>query len=257
MVLRRITIDSTRLSVAVTPFARWVLGMGHSAKVAPEPPAAWPFQARQLGATASRVNRALYGRKNLICKPIPTKYLILEVIPFLYSTRKFWRCKNMNFQIVIGTAILSALVSGAVSLITTLLTVSTTRRKERFDRLFKPVNDFRNKINEYKLIAAKNLKDGNTTPFDRIMKNMAIQDTLILAFVENKIYLDLDLFEEAEKAFLLVARAEANRIKDEEEISTNMDGALETYGAYLHAFEKFEIVIAKVFEEQSRRLQKV
>jgi hypothetical protein len=33
-----------------------------STKVAPEPPSACPFQARQKGATASRVNRALYGR---------------------------------------------------------------------------------------------------------------------------------------------------------------------------------------------------
>ena len=61
MVHRRITIDSTRLSVAVTPFARWVLLVGRTAKVAPEPPPACPFQARQEGATASRVNRALYG----------------------------------------------------------------------------------------------------------------------------------------------------------------------------------------------------
>jgi hypothetical protein len=61
MVLRRITIDSTRLSVAVTPFARVGLGLGLTAKVAPEPPSARPFQAERKGATASRVNRALYG----------------------------------------------------------------------------------------------------------------------------------------------------------------------------------------------------
>jgi hypothetical protein len=64
-VLRRITIDSTRLSVAVTPFARWVYGLGLTAKVAPEPPVARPFQAGQQGATASRVNRALYGRNKV------------------------------------------------------------------------------------------------------------------------------------------------------------------------------------------------
>jgi hypothetical protein len=57
VVLRRITIDSTRLSVAVTPFAY--------AKAAPEPPFVRPFQAGQKGATASRVNRALYGRNKV------------------------------------------------------------------------------------------------------------------------------------------------------------------------------------------------
>jgi len=62
MVDRRITIDSTRVSVAVTPFARSVNTVGLSAKVAPEPPPVRPFQAGQVGATASRVNRALYGR---------------------------------------------------------------------------------------------------------------------------------------------------------------------------------------------------
>jgi len=36
--------------------------VGRTAKVAPEPPLARPFQAEQEGATASRVNRALYGR---------------------------------------------------------------------------------------------------------------------------------------------------------------------------------------------------
>jgi hypothetical protein len=60
--LRRITIDSTRLSVAVMPFARLVKAAGLSAKVTPEPPFTCPFQARRMGATASRVNRALYGR---------------------------------------------------------------------------------------------------------------------------------------------------------------------------------------------------
>jgi hypothetical protein len=64
MMVRRITIDSTRLSVAVTPFARSVLGFGCTAKVAPEPPFVRPFQAGRKGATASRVNRALYGRKS-------------------------------------------------------------------------------------------------------------------------------------------------------------------------------------------------
>jgi hypothetical protein len=43
----------------------WVREVGLTAKVAPEPPFACPFQARQRGATASRVNRALYGRINL------------------------------------------------------------------------------------------------------------------------------------------------------------------------------------------------
>jgi hypothetical protein len=59
--VRRITIDSTRLSVAVMPFARVGLYGGLTAKVTPEPPSARPFQAGQKGATASRVNRALYG----------------------------------------------------------------------------------------------------------------------------------------------------------------------------------------------------
>ena len=49
---RRITIDSTRVSVAVTPFARSVVAIGLSAKVAPEPPPVRPFQAGQEGATA-------------------------------------------------------------------------------------------------------------------------------------------------------------------------------------------------------------
>jgi hypothetical protein len=71
MVLRRITIDSTRLSVAVTPFARWVNTGSLSANVAPEPPSACPFQARRVGATASRVNRALYGRNKPIRFQIP------------------------------------------------------------------------------------------------------------------------------------------------------------------------------------------
>ena len=62
-VLRRITIDSTRLSVAVTPFAARSKKVGHPAKVAPEPPFVRPFQAEQKGATASQVNRALYGLK--------------------------------------------------------------------------------------------------------------------------------------------------------------------------------------------------
>jgi hypothetical protein len=57
----RILIDSTRLSVAVTPFARVGLRIGRTAKVAPEPPSIRPFQAGWKGATASRVNRALYG----------------------------------------------------------------------------------------------------------------------------------------------------------------------------------------------------
>jgi hypothetical protein len=44
MVVRRITIDSTRLSVAVTPFARvGQNGVGRTAKVAPEPPFGRPF----------------------------------------------------------------------------------------------------------------------------------------------------------------------------------------------------------------------
>jgi hypothetical protein len=58
---RRITIDSTRLSVAVTPFAIGSKEVGLTAKVAPEPPFVRPFQAGRMGATASRVNRALYG----------------------------------------------------------------------------------------------------------------------------------------------------------------------------------------------------
>jgi hypothetical protein len=65
MVLRRITIDSICLSVAVTPFARSVKGLGRTAKVAPEPPFVRPFQAGRMGATASQVNRALYGLENL------------------------------------------------------------------------------------------------------------------------------------------------------------------------------------------------
>jgi hypothetical protein len=64
MVLRRITIDSTRLSVAVMPFARSVEEIGLSAKVTPEPPFARRFHAGRMGATASQVNRALSGRVN-------------------------------------------------------------------------------------------------------------------------------------------------------------------------------------------------
>jgi hypothetical protein len=45
--------------VAVTPFARLVEEVNLTAKVAPEPPGLRPFQAANLGATASRVNRAL------------------------------------------------------------------------------------------------------------------------------------------------------------------------------------------------------
>jgi hypothetical protein len=45
------------------PLLGSVLDFGRTAKVAPEPPSARPFQAGQKGATASRVNRALYGRK--------------------------------------------------------------------------------------------------------------------------------------------------------------------------------------------------
>ena len=56
------TIISTRLSVAVMPFARRVNTGGLSAKVAPEPPSVRPFQAGRKGATASRVDQALYGR---------------------------------------------------------------------------------------------------------------------------------------------------------------------------------------------------
>jgi hypothetical protein len=62
-VLRRITIDSIGPAVAVTPFAARSKEVGRTAKVAPEPPLVRPFQAGQKGATASRVNRALYGRK--------------------------------------------------------------------------------------------------------------------------------------------------------------------------------------------------
>ena len=36
--------------------------VGLTAKVVPEPPFVRPFQAGRKGATASRVNRALYGR---------------------------------------------------------------------------------------------------------------------------------------------------------------------------------------------------
>jgi hypothetical protein len=64
---RRITIDSTCQSVAVTPFARWVNMVGLSAKVAPGPPGSRPFQATNLGATALQVNRALYGRNKGSC----------------------------------------------------------------------------------------------------------------------------------------------------------------------------------------------
>src|SRR4051812_35119006 len=42
-------------------------GSVSSAKVAPEPPFVCPFQARRMGATASQVNRALYGRENQPC----------------------------------------------------------------------------------------------------------------------------------------------------------------------------------------------
>ena len=67
--VRRITIDSTRLSVAVTPFARVGLyGLVQSAKVTPEPPFVRPFQAGRMGATASRVNRALYGLKKQLLR---------------------------------------------------------------------------------------------------------------------------------------------------------------------------------------------
>jgi hypothetical protein len=45
--------------------------LGRTAKVAPEPPSARPFQAGQKGATASRVNRALYGRKKISGAPQP------------------------------------------------------------------------------------------------------------------------------------------------------------------------------------------
>jgi hypothetical protein len=51
--------------VAVTPFARLVNAVCLSAKVAPEPPSVRPFQAGQKGATASLVNRALYGRNKV------------------------------------------------------------------------------------------------------------------------------------------------------------------------------------------------
>ena len=37
--------------------------VGLTAKVAPEPPFVRPFQAGRMGATASRVNRALYGQE--------------------------------------------------------------------------------------------------------------------------------------------------------------------------------------------------
>ena len=43
------------------PLLGWVEEVGLTAKVAPEPPLARPFQAGREGATASRVNRALYG----------------------------------------------------------------------------------------------------------------------------------------------------------------------------------------------------
>jgi hypothetical protein len=46
-----------------------------SAKVAPEPPSARPFQAEQKGATASRVNRALYGRNKVMCGTKITKVI--------------------------------------------------------------------------------------------------------------------------------------------------------------------------------------
>ena len=49
MVQRRITIDSTRLSAAVTPFARSVKEVGLSAKAAPVPQTVRPFQAGRLG----------------------------------------------------------------------------------------------------------------------------------------------------------------------------------------------------------------
>jgi hypothetical protein len=44
------------------PLLEWVFGLGLTAKVAPEPPFVRPFQAGRKRATASRVNRALYGQ---------------------------------------------------------------------------------------------------------------------------------------------------------------------------------------------------
>jgi len=58
--LRRITIDSTRLSVAVTPFA---VGSKRSVSAQRSRRSVERPSASQAGAqpTASRVNRALYG----------------------------------------------------------------------------------------------------------------------------------------------------------------------------------------------------
>jgi hypothetical protein len=66
MVKRRITIDSTPTQRGRHALCSGGLKrVGHTAKVAPEPPSARPFQAGQKGATASRVNRALYGRNKV------------------------------------------------------------------------------------------------------------------------------------------------------------------------------------------------
>jgi hypothetical protein len=64
MVLRRITIDSTPTQRGRHAFCSGrSKGIGPTAKVAPEPTFPCPFQATERWATASRVNRALYGRK--------------------------------------------------------------------------------------------------------------------------------------------------------------------------------------------------
>jgi hypothetical protein len=65
-VLRRITIDSTPTQRGRHAFcSTGSILIGRSAKVTPEPPFVRPFQAGRMGATASRVNRALYGRNKV------------------------------------------------------------------------------------------------------------------------------------------------------------------------------------------------
>ena len=70
--------------MAVTPFARSVNEVGHTAKVAPEPPPVRPFQAGQEGATASRVNRALYGLLECPCGTKAIEYR-REIVTLIVS----------------------------------------------------------------------------------------------------------------------------------------------------------------------------
>jgi hypothetical protein len=49
MVLRRITIDSIGIGVAVMPFAQWVYEVGHTAKVTPVPLRSRTFRSASSG----------------------------------------------------------------------------------------------------------------------------------------------------------------------------------------------------------------